>query len=415
MCHERIPYLLCALSGRDLLLFSMMCLLSITAGNSFTCLLHYLHGEESRKCPMCSDITRRSHIRGLLQERELYAQHTAPIATSKRGRVAGGIGSGVVPNQKASFALLLCRKGCISPILPEQWSMAVRGHTQHQYQQGDLSTLIPSYNSPNACYCRLNTASPSQLISMMTNRLERLEMYRALCLKSATMLSAAGEGGDEVVGDVEYLPFFPEAEEILQNQIRELSAATGDVVCQDEVCSEVNDGNKTSDRERVKGRDEDRVELTAGVRADCVWMYQHTSGRAIFLHPLCVRCLQQQAERDGQGGGIAGVTVVSADPTNILTGGHSSGGVSPVDGQGGNAAGVMSHGAVEESPPESSATASMYLPRQLLAVVLEVESHVVSEENRRRFPFVRHLPLDCPFLVVEVDMRGVVDDEVYKK
>jgi len=92
-----------------------------------------------------------------------------------------------------------------------------------------------------------------------------------------------------------------------------------------------------------------------------LWMYQHSSGAPAFLHPLCVRGLQRavcSGEREG----------VDAILDN--------------------------------------------LPLEVSSLVVGVESDIVTVETRRRYPFTRHLPLDCPFFLVEVDMTHVVPPEV---
>lgn len=53
-----------------------------------------------------------------------------------------------------------------------------------------------------------------------------------------------------------------------------------------------------------------------------------------------------------------------------------------------------------------------FWPRYLSLRVIDKEYYSASEESRKRWKFLRHLPLSTPFTVVEVDLSEFVSEEV---
>eukprot|EP00968_Pinguiococcus_pyrenoidosus_P011272 scaffold903_cov262-Pinguiococcus_pyrenoidosus.AAC.7 len=165
--------------------------------------------------------------------------------------------------------------------------------------------------------------------------------------------------------------------------------------------------------------------------------YQHSSGAHVFLHPLCLRCLVEHTERQ------LGIGVQEDQP---LESSRDYGGAQaphPVSGTGeelplGGRALPADEGQARGDPPMAqegrdlggqqvapSAQTSGKRGRQLLgselpavlstAKVVEVEQLRLTEELRKRHPFLRHLPKLSDVTFVEIDLAPLVSAEVLKQ
>jgi len=52
------------------------------------------------------------------------------------------------------------------------------------------------------------------------------------------------------------------------------------------------------------------------------------------------------------------------------------------------------------------------LPKRITATVLEVEQLRVTESSRLKLPFTRHLPLQCNIMLVEIELKNIVDKNI---
>jgi hypothetical protein len=241
--------------------------------------------------------------------------------------------------------------------------------------------------------------------SILRNRLADLDLYRQVCVASAGadhLDLQVGEVSDVALGDVEYLPVFPDAEEILLAKISHLQQQQQQQQQHEGVVAI--SGGSGSVSVSGSGGPVDRgggagtVLITPATSEMHTWLYQHDAGSTAFLHPLCVRCLQHQAQKRAASLATAAATFKHDQ--------HQDAELAPAPSLPGEEAAW--------SGDRGGGDMDMRLPLVLSGSVLEVELLVVTPENRRRFPFVRHLPLECPFALVEVDLRRQVDDDVYK-
>lgn len=382
-----------------------------------------------KKCPMCSDFTRRAHIKPLLLDHELtstlHAQ--APNPSTTTSTTTGP------KNTRMTFSLLLCGKTSICPTVPQPLTTSASDGDRLQQKATHTSPAhplpIPLISSGDAPFCRLNCATPTQLQQIWSNRLAQLERYRTMCVQSANT-----ELGTDVfvgVGDVEYLPFFPEAEEMLRSKL------TASLLIPPHTTT-----NTSTDDASISVPSFNGTLLVGGALSEeNVWLYQDQRGSAAFLHPLCVRCLQQQALKEAERLVTVSTTTTAATTTSSCSSFPSTGG----SGDGVEKRSLTTSSTSTTSSthttraanmaPESSLTQStaqpssktlivrqtdrgsssdMCLSPVITTSVLDTESLVVTEEIRRKYPFVRHLPLECPFSLVEVNLGGVVDDDVYR-
>ena len=392
-----------------------------------TCLLRYLLEEDMKKCPMCSDFTRRAHIKPLLLDHELtstlHSQTPNPSTTTTGPK-----------NTRMAFSLLLCGKTSLCPTVPRPLNTSASDGDSLQQKTTHTSPAhplpIPLISSGDAPFSRLNCATPTQLQQIWSNRLAQLERYRTMCVQSANT-----ELGTDVcvgVGDVEYLPFFPEAEEMLRSK---LTASL-------HIPPHTTTDTSTEDASICVPSFNGSLLVSGALSEENVWLYQDQRGSAAFLHPLCVRCLQQQALKEAERL-VTACTATTATTSSSFpsTGGDGSGdgaecseeekrslssaNTSSTSTHTTSAANMASESSLTQSTTQPSSKnlmrrtdqgspSGMCLSPVITASVLDTESLVVTEENRRKYPFVLHRPLECPFSLVEVDLRRVVDEDVYQ-
>jgi hypothetical protein len=347
------------------------------------CLLRYLEQEFNKRCPMCGVSVCRSDLREIFDSPPYRSSNLSPSAES---------------NLSATFTLLLRMSGSLSPYRASTLADSA-------YPSLVLS-LPPSHRSLDMLYSRVCLASPKELGTLWQTRLREIDRYRASCLASAdetvgvakektvpaSPSDKRGRGWERPVGavlasappdvtapvpqeapwmapggggDVEYLPFLPEAEELIRQKLGQLETL------------------KVSSIPPTAGA------LTRGEppkrlrREDIVFSYQLAppglgEGRGLglsppaFLHPFCVRCLLNDQ-----------LPVPSLQP---------------------------------ETGDASESLAPLFaLAQTVSGPVLEVITERVSESGRKRFPFLRHLPLDSLYRLVEIDLQDCLREETYER
>jgi hypothetical protein len=364
-----------------------------------SCLLRYLEQEFNKKCPMCSVSICRSDFREVFSPPFKLA---TPLPSSAALSLLGA-------NPIASFSLLLRLSGSLFPY--QASSLAVCPDPTQ------LLCSMPSHRSLDMLYsCGLCAASPSDLTALWRSRLDEISRYRDSCLASAsaTLLSTAvpaesdrsakavstapqekrSRGWEQKLsvpatpstpplvsasvllasetspmdlprqpeGDVEYLPFLPEAEELIRQKLAQLGAPKSSAI---PIASSAPSCSSSSPLRRE----------------DLVYSYQLSPplptlsppqslplNPPSFLHPLCVRSLFNELQSQNQ-----------------------------------------------DSSLSSGLTELLSLPHKIAGKVLEVTVEQVTESSRKRYPFLRHLPLDSLYRLVEIDMRDCLLPETFER
>jgi hypothetical protein len=320
-----------------------------------TCLLRYLEAAYTKKCPVCSrcDIC-RPDLRDVL-----FVTTPPPVVKST-----------------AIFSLLSKEKSSLFPICydsssesllscPDLQTMLVNKKGEKaKFDDANSSEAeavgIPEIDSHASQYSRLCYASPQKLIRFVNQSLKTLENFRKQCLASGSTAHPS-----ESRGDVEYLNFIPEASILLtsrRDQIKSHSMKHG-----------IPSIGSTAPLPTVT--------TTSVSSSAAVWLYQQQAGHMSFLHPLCMRALLYQQSQDLEQIRIEIDDSLKSDDAPMKD--HSS----------------QEH--------------VCGLPAQVSGAVFDVEVCTVTPEQRKRYPFIRHLPLDCEFSLVEIDMKSSLSSAVY--
>lgn len=205
----------------------------------FTCILRCMNGEIYCKCPMCSEILSREHLKPV-------RNCILPVP---------------IERQEFALSLLYCQKGSISPIIYEDKLAIEDPNTQNK----DSGGVVPLVSSPNSKYCRLAIMTPEDIITCLNLEIEELQRLREVSLDTSSD-----------VGDVECLPFITEAVYLIEEKKRLIMI-------------------------QFSGPDKDTGIVTKldGVDgSDGYLFYQSSEGSLVFLHPLCYKCLLCEANQD---------------------------------------------------------------------------------------------------------------------
>jgi hypothetical protein len=368
-----------------------------------SCLLRYLEQEFNKKCPMCSLSICRSDLKEIFSP-PFPLPRSVPNSSSSFN-----------PNPVASFSLLLRLTGSL---FPYRASALVACPDPVQ-----LLCSLPSYRSVEMLYSGgLCGASPTDLTALWTNRLDEISRYRDTCLASASLLSSIEESkkltktnlvrqekksrgweqkessstpppsvptedsvagavvqtkpiGSCPEGDVEYLPFLPEAEDLIRQKLAQLAAPKSSSIPSASAAPRV-----FGDHSKSSLRKEDLVysyqlslslptEASSSAAAAASGLLQSFVPPS-FLHPLCVRCLLSDLQAQSE----------------------------------------------EQDSSSSSALATLLsLPHEISGKILEVTVETVTETARKRYPFLRHLPLDSLYRLVEIDMSDCLTPETFER
>lgn len=307
-----------------------------------------------------------------------------------------------------------------------------------------ILTSLPSYRSLDMFYSRLSIASSQELLSLWNERLTDIENYRNQCLESVILqqqfeecnvvekntrgwetkpLSESSQQSqsqsqsevkssissssssttntttttninininDILVGggDVEYLPLLPEVEELVQSKMKSLK--------------KINSNSTKQPSSKTSG---DVGKYNGLRKQDVIYMYQLSAesikeeDRSIgfnfptFLNPLCVRCLLSERE---------------SSQLIETTGGDI------IDDNNNNE--VNTNNKIENNNNENDSIQTLFnFPQIITGEVLEVITEKVTEIGKKRYPFLRHLPLDSSYRIVEIDMKQIIRPEIYEK
>ena len=201
----------------------------------FTCILRCMNGEIYCKCPMCSEILSREHLKPVRNA-------IFPVPIEK---------------QEFSFTLLHCAKGSITPAIYQDIDLVneVSANTEQNL------SVIPAMSSPASKYCRLAYLTPNEILNHLNIEIEELQKLREHSLDTSS---------EE--GDVECLPYITEAvyltEEKRQHIFIELNSKESDV-------PKISSALKSESDDISEG----------------YFFYQGSEGSLVFLHPLCYKCL----------------------------------------------------------------------------------------------------------------------------
>jgi hypothetical protein len=352
-----------------------------------SCLLRYLEQEFNKRCPMCGVSVCRSDLREIFDSPPWPSN--PPLASDTTGRPG-----------EATFTLLLRLSGSLSPFR----ASALTDATHPSLVLGSL----PSHRSVDMLFSRVCLASAHELGALWHTRLVEIDRYRASCLASAedafevtlnkqatppaSLESRRGRGWErsavalEVAspapgpatvtvpqkslitgeGDVEYLPFLPEAEHLIRLKLSQLEAP--------KVVSIPPAAGSSTRAEPPKSLRREDVIYSYQLAPPAVGEVRDIPlNPPAFLHPFCVRCLVN-------------------DPPRL----------------------APAIGAAEGTGSESIASL-LSLTQSVTARVLEVLTERVTESGRKRYPFIRHLPLDSLYRIIEIDLRDCLSGETYER
>jgi hypothetical protein len=353
-----------------------------------TCLLRYLESEYSKKCPVCS---RCQVCRADLRDVMFVATPPPLLKSSATFSLLSKDKTSLFPvcHDDASESLLSC---------PDLQSLLVSKKGEKAIFDDDFSSEaaavgIPEIDTRNSQYSRICYASPQKLIRFVNQSLKTLDNFRKLCLAAGST-----EFPTESRGDVEYLVFLPEASALLTARKEVIKSQQEKVSSSRAVSSASSARPSTAAAAAAAGMSE----------SSPVWLYQQQAGHLSFLHPLCMRALlHQQAQAKTQlETSLSTTTATALDQSDPM---KEDPPLSVENIQ-------LTAEPAQSSPPGMIADTSQMsnsLPCRVSGTVLEIDTCTVTPEQRKRYPFIRHLPLDCVFSLVEIDMRSILDPATY--
>ena len=202
-----------------------------------------MNGEIYCKCPMCSEILSREHLKPVRNA-------ILPVPMER---------------EQFSFTLLNCTKGSITPSV----MMDKLTDGTANIEKNSLGAAIPAMSSPSSKYSRLAYMTPHEILAHLNLETEELLKLREVSLDTSSEL-----------GDVECLPYITEAVYLIEEKRQQLLL---------ELSSKDNHDSKMSST--LKHGDEDDV-------SEGFSFYQSSEGSLVFLHPLCYKCLLLDYHQD---------------------------------------------------------------------------------------------------------------------
>lgn len=327
----------------------------------------------------------------------------------------------------------------------------------HQHSNSDFEDLtgssLPFFSSDSAKFSRISVASMEDVRSIFAEERAQLLSYQSDCLLSSTHGVYSG-----IRGDVEHLPFITfaleysaERESQLIMQIQQClssSVAGGGVGAMATASTKFAKftssvacgppGTSVTTPETLSTTTDSQSMQSTAVTTTSVtthpaytYYYQLGDGENVFLHPLCLRILLAAAEDKARTARIRADSSSSLDAPPETGPGRrgrsdssdvslhewserNDGSSSTVSGEdtANPATGSVSKGS---SARRRRSSGHVHLDSSLTATVVELEVAKVTNENRQRTPFLRHLSLGTVITLVEVDLKPLVTAHILNK
>ena len=426
---------------------------------SVTCVLRYLETETNKKCPTCNILISRSDLKDILSPTHLPTSTstlTTSTITKSTQTISNSSSNFLTIGSSVTFSLLLCLNGSL---VPYSISSLQNNSSTSIVDIEQILTSLPSYRSIDMFYSRLSVASTQELLSLWSEKLTDIENYRNQCLESVILQeqiievetqnivekksrgwettsktvsepqiqpevqvkqsqkqSSSSKINLEVagVGDVEYLPLLPEAEEIIRSKMRTLKKNNN---------LSSSSTTKLSSKTKTKTTSQNTGTYNRLRKQDVVYMYQLSANSLpeedrgigfscpIFLNPLCVRCLLTEIELQESLSSQRNEIIIDDDQSVLLDERNEMN-----DGNDGNNKDIVNQETVKNDKIVDESIQTLFnFPNIVTGEILEVITENVTEASKKRYPFIRHLPLDASYRIVEIDMRPIVKPEVYAK
>lgn len=364
-------------------------------GHSFcyTCILRHLESDSTKSstCPMCSCYIRHNELKSV----KFHAQNIPKL------------------NEYFEFNLLGISKSTLFPFKQQQCNQMINTSSSACI---NLSDIVPLVSDNRAAFSRVTFASVEYILELFDNEILELLRYRNECLDSSSSLIKAIPNPLTHVGqakspiphvDTTPVHALTSMSTVWNNSSSKASTqlfsssssspnttrqttipispphtynenivSQADVECLPYITLAIDDiqNKRATFLSKVSNSTSTLASPVAlpvksstntllpqypqmpTVLSDVITFYQASNGDLIFLHPLCNKCIRT-ASTD---------TDISA--TMIIT-----------------------------------------------SKVVDIESMKVTPEVRQRIPYLRHLPAYCDVLLVEIDVRDIVSEEVYKQ
>lgn len=326
------------------------------------CILRYMNQEFHRKCPICSVAISRSDLKEIIAPSFPLRHTLAPLR----------------PQSSATFSLVIKLTGSLSP-----FRASILTDTTNPTH---ILCCPPSCSSLDIIYSRACLASHEELLSLRENRIQEILRYREACLASvkekldhereirSTSLAQKSKIRSRGWEQIDSLQL---SEPIISVSTSSVDPITthGDVEnlpflseAEDLIRKEIiAESSQTSTMSQIGFSDMLR-------REDLVYSYQLAPDISdmediqidppTFLHPFCVRCLVSD---------------------------------------------------LNNSEAIDSLSGLLSLPHIIAGKVLEVSTETVTEVGRKRYPFLRHLPLDSLYQLIEIDMVDCLSTKTYER
>jgi hypothetical protein len=323
-------------------------------GHTFciSCIFRHLGCETQKKCPVCAFYTKRSDLKSVKFINMIQAKE----------------------DQKIDLNLLRLPKGSIFPQLGSEFK---DNNSSNSKQPLSIFDIVPSIDiSSNSSFSRIVVISINNLRQKLNKEVEELIEYRKLCLGGSNDIYSQG--------DVENIPSVTEAMDILNEKIKlfekniinngklnknifnnnynnnnnldKINEETNNSLKKTLNSSSQSSVNKDTDIELVDDNDNVSLlnEIETNLKKNNFYnLYQANDGALIFLHPICLRCL---------------LLSVGDDPFK--------------------------------------------LPLNITAKILEVENMKINPLLRQKIPFLRFLPKHCDIILLEIDMKQLVEKKI---
>lgn len=336
----------------------------------FPCVLRYLlaRGEKSGsflkardKCPVCAE-----NVIDIWDVKPVSFPDSPP-------QYVGSLAVGAVfTGRNVSF-----RRGWVVP--------CVQGTGE---ERSESAMVAPSCDSPSAPFSRICRGNTLRELQTTQRELLELQQFKERCLRTGQdrPTSAAGyyEEDEDEDGDVEYIPSINQCVDLLRQkqvqlneqldvELRSTSVVTKSDKRQqqkpkytEQIPTQVYVDSWTDDSVPAdlipsvigmelapsNSRKERSMSESSNGASAVVHTYQSLDGSAVYLHPLCVQCIAENARLGSS------------------------------------------------------------LPGDITGTVLEMERVVVAYDSRQRYPLLKHIPIHSEVWFVEIDLTPIVSPEV---
>ncbi|CAM9114883.1 unnamed protein product [Discosporangium mesarthrocarpum] len=406
----------------------------------FVCILRHLDGETSRRCPLCFETMHREQLRRagckavvrhkeggeacfvlLTRDHSSLIPHTASYSFDKSSTELAessrlsGLPAGVSSSHTRGPAAESAEDPCLE-------------------SSSGLGLSIPCEGQPVSRFSRLVLAQPSLLLARTESEVSMLQRFRGICLRD---------------GDTEWLPYVSQAQSLLSDRLLTLTTYPNPNPIPHGLPPQ-NSNAKRQGKGKGKGkgkvmRSKEEEMLGQVCQGDAKSSGNDTIGLG----------LASADEIDGMAGQDWSKTRSSSSPHTVQSGplpiptDQARGGISavkyqegkegkdpnPRDGNCSNDRGGNSLEAVPapyrfyQSDDGQKAFLHPFnmrclledcggfagLPLSLEAPILEVETVKMTLDLRKRLPYLGHLPEHCDITLVELDLDGLLSEEVKEK